>query len=111
MSATDQPYLIKLVRDNVEQSFEHPEHEITYMPIEDRDEMIEWLRRKLGEEAVEYLVKPSLSELADILESLRALASHAHGLGWMAVVHEADRKREARGGFDKGIGMYTMVRR
>lgn len=111
MSGADKPYLLKLVRDNVEQSLEHPRHEITYMPIKNRDEMIEWLRRKLGEECTEYLVKPGIGELADIVESVNALAGCVHGVGWMAVVHEVDRKREARGGFEAGIGMYATVQR
>jgi predicted house-cleaning noncanonical NTP pyrophosphatase (MazG superfamily) len=42
------------------------------------------------------------SELADVLEVLRALAA-AHGMSWEDVVAEAVRKRGERGGFDERI--------
>jgi hypothetical protein len=42
------------------------------------------------------------SELADVLEVLRALAA-AHGVSWEDVVAEAARKRDERGGFDQRI--------
>ena len=42
------------------------------------------------------------SELADVLEVLRALAA-AHSMSWADVVAEAARKRDERGGFDPRI--------
>jgi hypothetical protein len=42
------------------------------------------------------------SELADVLEVLRALAA-AYGMSWEDVVAEAARKRDERGGFDQRI--------
>jgi hypothetical protein len=42
------------------------------------------------------------SELADVLEVLKALAA-VHDMGWEDVVSEASRKRAERGGFDQRI--------
>jgi predicted house-cleaning noncanonical NTP pyrophosphatase (MazG superfamily) len=61
------------------------------------------LRAKLVEEAEEARSAPDRqlrSELADVLEVLRALAA-AHGMSWEDVVAEAARKRDERGGFDQ----------
>ena len=63
------------------------------------------LRAKLVEEAEEARSAPDMqlrSELADVLEVLRALAA-AHGMSWEDVVAEAARKRDERGGFDQRI--------
>jgi predicted house-cleaning noncanonical NTP pyrophosphatase (MazG superfamily) len=61
------------------------------------------LRAKLVEEAEEARSAPDRqlrSELADVLEVLRALAA-AHGMSWEDVMAEAERKRYERGGFDQ----------
>jgi predicted house-cleaning noncanonical NTP pyrophosphatase (MazG superfamily) len=63
------------------------------------------LRTKLLEEAREAQAAPEgllASELADVLEVLKALTA-AHDMSWEDVVSEADRKRAERGGFDKRI--------
>ena len=63
------------------------------------------LRAKLIEEAGEARVAPDRqlrSEMADVLEVLRALAV-AHGMSWEDVEAEAARKRDERGGFDQRI--------
>jgi predicted house-cleaning noncanonical NTP pyrophosphatase (MazG superfamily) len=63
------------------------------------------LRAKLLEEAREAQEAPDgqlASELADVLEVLRALAA-AHDMSWEDVVAEASRKRTERGGFDQRI--------
>ena len=63
------------------------------------------LRAKLVEEAGEAQEAPDgqlRSELADVLEVLRALAT-AQGMSWEDVVAEATRKRDERGGFDQRI--------
>jgi predicted house-cleaning noncanonical NTP pyrophosphatase (MazG superfamily) len=60
------------------------------------------LRAKLLEEAQEAQAAPDgqlASELADVLEVLKALAT-AHGMSWQDIVSEASRKRAERGGFD-----------
>ena len=63
------------------------------------------LRTKLLEEAREAQAAPDgqlASELADVLEVLKALAA-AHDMSWEDVVSEADRKRAERGGFANRI--------
>ena len=63
------------------------------------------LRIKLLEEAREAQEAPDgrlASELADVLEVLKALAA-AYDMSWDEVVSEADRKRAERGGFDDRI--------
>jgi predicted house-cleaning noncanonical NTP pyrophosphatase (MazG superfamily) len=63
------------------------------------------LRAKLVEEAEEARAAPGeqlRTELADVLEVLRALAA-AHSVSWADVVAEAARKRDERGGFDRRI--------
>jgi predicted house-cleaning noncanonical NTP pyrophosphatase (MazG superfamily) len=63
------------------------------------------LRSKLLEEAQEAEVAPDeqlASELADVLEVLRALAT-AHGMTWEDIELQARRKRTERGGFDRRI--------
>jgi predicted house-cleaning noncanonical NTP pyrophosphatase (MazG superfamily) len=63
------------------------------------------LRTKLLEEAHEAQAAPDgqlASELADVLEVLKALAA-AHDMSWEDVVSEASRKRAERGGFDHRI--------
>jgi predicted house-cleaning noncanonical NTP pyrophosphatase (MazG superfamily) len=63
------------------------------------------LRAKLLEEAHEAQAAPVgelVSELADVLEVLQALAA-AHDVGWEDIVSEASRKRAERGGFDHRI--------
>jgi predicted house-cleaning noncanonical NTP pyrophosphatase (MazG superfamily) len=63
------------------------------------------LRAKLLEEAQEAQAAAEeqlLSELADVLEVLQALAS-AHGARWEDIESEAARERAERGGFDQRI--------
>jgi len=70
------------------------------------------LRAKLIEEAGEAQAAPDgqlRSELADVLEVLRALAA-AHGMSWEDVVAEAARKRDERGGFDQRIFLEYVER-
>lgn len=63
------------------------------------------LRSKLVEEAKEAEAAPDeqlASELADVLEVLRALAQ-ARGMKWDDIELQAARKRAERGGFDRRI--------
>ena len=63
------------------------------------------LRAKLLEEAREAQAAPDgqlASELADVLEVLKALAA-TYDMSWEDVMSEADRKRAERGGFGDRI--------
>ncbi len=99
-------YRIKLVRDRVHEV--GPAREFTYRPVRDRAEHVELLRQKLGEEVVEYLLNPSLGELADVYEAIRALGRVDLGVDPFEIGMEADRKLEERGAFDQGLVMETV---
>ena len=63
-------------------------------------ESCRWDRRSLGIQMM--IIEGRASELADVLEVLKALAA-AHDMSWEDVVSEADRKRAERGGFGNRI--------
>lgn len=103
-----EPYLVKLVRDKMgDGRFDAPG--IEYRPIEDRDEAIKLLRQKLIEEAAEYIVNPSVDEMADIEETCLALAQIDLQVSPTQIETARVCKRSERGGFDKLTGMYTTV--
>lgn len=110
--------LVKLVRDGVEKFLDGDSH-VKYEPIEDDAQFVESLRKKLAGEAAEYLLNPSIEELADVQEVVEALATHdpalgdgrpLGGCGGKLALHRAQkRKRAERGGFDGRVGMYLHV--
>ena len=65
------------------------------------------LDRKLREEVGEYLESHSVEEMADVLEVLHGIAFH-RGIGWEQVEAERVRKKEKRGGFEKGIRLIEV---
>ena len=101
------PRLVKLVRDGVGALL--GDSTVEYRPIEDREEGIRALRRKLVEEGVEYLETPTIGELADAYEVLVALAMYDLEVPFHEVQDEAERKRQERGGFDSLTGMYVQT--
>lgn len=105
MHATTEGYLVKLVRDRVATTT-GGDGTITYRPMP-TDEHVMRLRAKLIEEGAEYVVQPSLRELAHVWEAVQALAEIDLGVTMDHVVYEAMRERERRGAFDHGIGMYA----
>lgn len=111
MSPADyRPRLVKLVRDRVAQ-FINADVGVEYRPIEDKAVAIEELRKKLLEECAEYLMNPSIGELADIYEVIRALAIHDLGFenGLHDIATEAREKAAERGGFDMLTGMWATT--
>ena len=99
--------LLKLVRTGIPGILN--DVEIVYQEIP-HDEFVDCLRDKLFEEVKEYLREPSLDELADVYEAVRALARHDLGSSIENVESTADVKVKDRGGFDEGIGMYLKKR-
>jgi predicted house-cleaning noncanonical NTP pyrophosphatase (MazG superfamily) len=97
-------YPIKLVRDHVGECL-GGEGTITYESISDEEQHATLLRRKLVEEAVEYLTDPSVRELADVLEVIWSLSRVDLKCPWEVVVNRAKMKRAERGGFDRGMVM------
>ena len=94
----------KLVRDQIPRIIEAGGgRPVTH--VLDQARYLAALRAKLVGEAEEAQAAPDRqlrSELADVLEVVRALAA-AHGLSWEGVVAEVTRKRSERGGFDQRI--------
>ncbi len=70
-------------------------------------EAVGLLAEKVVEEAIELWENPSVEEMADVLEALRALA-RALGVEWGEVERLADEKRMEKGGFE---GLNTLVLR
>jgi predicted house-cleaning noncanonical NTP pyrophosphatase (MazG superfamily) len=94
----------KLVRDGIPRIIEADGGQPVIRVLDQAGYLVA-LRAKLMEEAGEARVAPDRqlrSELADVLEVLRALAA-AHGMSWEDVEAEAARKRDERGGFDQRI--------
>lgn len=98
---------IKLVRDRIGDHLEE-DGRIVYKPIEDED-VNELRRKKLVEEALEYLLDPTMEELADVLEALQACLEYEQEEPWAVLRAVAAEKREQRGGFDIGMGMYLVT--
>jgi predicted house-cleaning noncanonical NTP pyrophosphatase (MazG superfamily) len=97
--------LMKLVRDKF------PEFTIPRVEFREMSEHAYGmqLRRKILEEATEWALEPSLEELADLYEVMRACAYYFHdGVGMAEVARVANEKSNVKGGFWEGIGMYGV---
>lgn len=97
-------YPVKLVRDYIGERL-GGEGTITYEPIHDEAAHVALLRRKLVEEAIEYLMDPSVGELADVLEVVWSLAAVDLRAPFEVVSQHAKTKRVERGSFKRGTVM------
>ena len=96
----------KLVRDKIpEVIIAAGKHPVTDVLRE--QEMNAALDRKLQEEVQEYLDSHSIEEMADVLEVLHGIAFHM-GISWDTIEQERIRKRDERGGFEKGIRLMSV---
>ena len=66
------------------------------------EKWLELLSQKLGEEVAEYQAEPSLEELADILEVIKAIIS-LRGETWGELERTRVDKAEKRGGFGERL--------
>lgn len=102
--------LIKVVRDKID-SYLHGDGgldshtRITYSKINNED-LAEALRKKLIEEAAEYLLDPCVHELVDVLEVCHALATIDLNMMHKDVERVRLAKKAERGGFTHGLGMW-----
>lgn len=71
---------------------------------------IELLTQKLGEEVAEYQEKPSLEELADILETMMAIGSLRKET-WEGLEGAGYKQAEKRGGFRARTQFKTVATR
>lgn len=99
-------YLVKMVRDGIPMALGEPAT-LTYTVLS-FDARRRALRRKLGEEALEYIDEPSMGELADVYAVVEALAKLEFGQSISDVAAMARRKAEACGGFERGLGMFAQ---
>jgi len=70
-------------------------------------EFLALLKEKLSEEVAEYQAKPSLEELADIVEVVRAILTLS-GSTWEQLEEERVRKVTERGGFLERLVLRTV---
>lgn len=97
-------YPVKLVRDRVSERIGE-NRSFHYERFGNRKHHIKLLRAKLLEEAAEYVLEPSMGELADVFEVVRALADIDLASTYDALVAAADAKAAQRGGFEVGTLM------
>jgi len=91
-----------LVRDGVPELLAREGRLVRVERVSGR-ELCEALLAKVEEEVRELREAPSVEEVADVLEALKAVARHCLGVEWGAVEEVAGRKRVERGGFEKGL--------
>lgn len=91
----------KLVRDLIPDIIRE-KGEVPVIEILDEDKFYVALRSKLIEEANEFAAKPSLEELADVMEVVDALLG-MHGWTRDELLAAQEKKRGERGAFMKRI--------
>ena len=104
--------MAKLVRDNIPDIIRANGDEPVTKVLLDDAEFQRALKAKLQEEceeAVDADAGDLPSELADVLEVVRALAALS-GLSWLEIEALAERKRAERGAFEKRLWLEDVVR-
>lgn len=96
----------KLVRDNIPDIIEN-NGQIAKTAVLDDDKYTAALKKKLKEETREYLQSKELTELADILEVVEALAKN-QGSSFDEVLKLKKQKQEKNGAFDKRIFLINV---
>lgn len=101
-------YPIKLVRDKIAEVPNVIGSELRTWQV-GQTTHVKLLKAKLLEEVGEYLLEPSIEELADIYEVLVALAVMDQGADIKAIREAARRKAEERGGFTDATVLYAEM--
>jgi predicted house-cleaning noncanonical NTP pyrophosphatase (MazG superfamily) len=83
---------------------------VVYKKIEYREDHINALAGKAAEELMEFARGGTADELADIYEAVRALVIVDCGLTWDQFMEIVTDKRERKGDFIDGIGMYVETK-
>ena len=97
---------MKLVRDKIPQIIRESGKKCKYHTA-DIQEFKQRLYDKMSEELREFIENPSIEEAADMYEVLRALV-WIHDIDSSDVISHAERKREDRGGFCRGIVLESV---
>lgn len=100
--------LLKLVRDKIP-TVTGQQVMATYSTMAADDHIME-LRKKLIEEATEYLFEPSLEELADLIEVIEALVKYDLEVELTELQGAVQQKRTNKGGFHDATGLYIVTR-
>lgn len=87
----------KLVRDKIPQIIWKSGKEPVFAAVS-REEVLDYLAKKLQEEAAEYAASREAEELADVLEVIRAIAAES-GVAMEEIEKIRARKAQERGGF------------
>lgn len=99
----------KAVRDRIPEIIRASGKECTVEQVTP-EKWLELLNQKLGEEVAEYQEKPSLEELADILEVMRAIVD-LRGETWEELERVRVHKAEKLGGFVERTQLRTVAPR
>jgi len=99
----------KLVRDKIPQIIIASGKIPVTRQIRDINEMEELLILKLDEEIQEYKLSREPEELADILEVLRSLALHIHGMTPAELEEIRSAKERERGGFREEVVLEQVL--
>ena len=91
----------KAVRDRIPEIIRASGKECTVEQVSP-EKWLELLNEKLSEEVAEYQENPSLEELADILEIMRAIVA-LRGETWEELESVRAEKAEKRGGFEERL--------
>lgn len=103
---TNQISYDKLVRDKIPEIIKSSNRVPECRVLENDQEYLRYLVKKLQEEVIEFTENPCVEELADVKEVIDAL-SGIRGFGDVESVQE--RKREERGGFGKRILLIKVI--
>jgi predicted house-cleaning noncanonical NTP pyrophosphatase (MazG superfamily) len=102
MQPHPQGYPIKLVRDRTPEIINASGEpgQLFYAPLD--GDKLPWLKKKLGEEVMEYFTDGGVNELADVAVALNELAlQHGHSMDSLLSLGHG-----GRGGFASGFMMY-----
>mgnify|MGYP000745953399 CR=1 FL=1 len=105
MGMAERKRLVKLVRDDVGR---FGNGNVVYESLDAGEDHAVLLRQKLLEEVGEYLIDPSIGELADVLQCVCDLADVDLGVSVVNLDRERIAKLNERGGFTGGTGMYVF---
>lgn len=97
----------KLVRDNTIGIFENESRACTYSILTEEEYHREW-NAKLQEKVRQFLETNSTEELADVLELVLSLGKK-RGVSEEDLMVCRNQKREARGGFDRGLFLQELT--
>lgn len=96
----------KLVRDNIPEIIKN-QGETPYVSVLDDKRYNTALRKKLKEEAREYLASEEIEELADIIEVIEALANHK-GSSLEEILEIKEKKAKKNGKFKEKLFLKTV---